>query len=248
MRVHGGECEVGETVAIGRHGRAWEIAFRSGRNGHMLVRLLKEKLFVLLDGHQNLTGGDILLFSASFVAVNVTPILVLNFSALCSQCRALLFSSLLRSKALGVGGYETVVLLVEPGLTLLKTLPLLEGSRDIGLHTLHLSLNLLLGLVEFASNGVFVVTLLLPLCLLGCRLFSLILGNASQVFCLNGELGGRVFSLDARATVSAFSTSWTKANFEVRSMATYRYRLRRSPLAVCSLGRCLMSMCTKPRS
>src|SRR5918997_6825419 len=35
---------------------------------------------------------------------------------------------------------------------------------------------------------------------------------------------------------------------ERRSMATKRYRLRRSPLAVCSLGRCLMSMWKKPRS
>jgi len=87
------------------------------------------------------------------------------------------------------------VLLVEPGLTLLKALPLLVRSRDVGFHALDLALNLLLDLVKLASSSILVVTLLLPLRLLGCSFLGLFLGNASQIFCLKSEVGSSIIGL-----------------------------------------------------
>jgi len=120
---------------------------------------------------------------------------MLNFGTLCSQRCTFLLSSLLGGKTLSVGGDETVVLLVEPGLTLLKAFPLLECSRDVRLYTLHLALNLLLGLVKLASDGVLVVTLLVPFGFPGRSFLGFFFGNATQILCLNGKIGGRIISL-----------------------------------------------------
>src|SRR5215208_7777869 len=61
----------------------------------------------------------------------------------------------------------------------------------------------------------------------------------SAIACLRKAIALSVVS-------SSFTARCTER--EQRSMATERKRLRASPSAVLSFGRCLMSMCTKPRS
>jgi hypothetical protein len=143
------EREGRESVAVGRHARAGKSTLRSGRNGHTLRLLIK--LLILLVGMQHLGGTDIALFSSLLVGVDVAAVLVLNIGTLLPQSGAFLLPTLLGGETLFVGGNESVVLLVEPSLTLLKALPLLEGSRDIGLCSLNFALDFLLGLAELAS-------------------------------------------------------------------------------------------------
>jgi hypothetical protein len=150
---------------------------------------LKKELLVLVDGMQHLSSSHVVFFCSSLVAVDVAAILVLNISALLSQGCTFLFPSLLGGETFSVGGNETIVLFVEPSLTLLKAFPLLGCSRDVGLYTLNLALDLFLGLVELARDGVLVVTFLLPLSLLGCSFLSLLFGNSPDFLCLECEFG-----------------------------------------------------------
>lgn len=195
MGVERWEREAGEAITVRRHACAGKVTLRRGRNRHLLVRLLKKELFVVLDRLHHLSGSDILLLSPPFIAVDVTPILMLDISALCSQSCTFLFSSLLGGEPFGVGGYETIVLLVKPGLTLLKALPLLVRSRDVRFDALDLALNLLLDLFKLASSSILGISLLLPLRLFDCSFLGLFLGNAPQIFCLTSEIGGSVIGL-----------------------------------------------------
>ena len=195
MRVERRKREASKTVGMRRHGCAREVAFRCSRNRHVLMHLLKKKLFVMLQSLQHLSGSHVLFLSSPLVVVDVASILVLDIGTLCSQGCAFLLSTLFGGKAFGVGGHETVVLLVESGLTLLKTLPLLVGRIDIRLDALHLALNLLLGLFKLASNRILVVALLFPLGLLGCSLFRFVFGDISQVLCLKGEICSSIVGL-----------------------------------------------------
>jgi len=99
------EREAGEAIAVRRHACAREVTLRRGRNRHLLVRLLKKELFVVLDCLHHLSSSDILLLSPPFIAVDVAPVLMLDISALCPQSCTFLFSSLLGGEPFGVGGY-----------------------------------------------------------------------------------------------------------------------------------------------
>lgn len=144
-----------------------------------MMRTLQQENLVVLGGLQDLRRGDIVLFSSVFKTIDIAAVLALDVGALLSQSMTFLLSSLFGRETFLVGGNETVVLLIEPCLTLLETFTLLYGSRDIRLHALDLSLDVGLDCVELASHGVLVVTLLFPLCFLSCSLSSILFRNGS---------------------------------------------------------------------
>ena len=168
--------KAGESIGVGRHGRAGKRPL--GRRGNGLeVRALHKKGFVVLSGLQELGSSDVLLFSSTLETVDATAVLLLDVDALLSQSLTLLLPSLLGRESLLIGGDQTVMLLVQSGLTLLETFSLLKGGRDIGLHAVDLGFNVSLDCIEITSHGVLVVTLFLPLCFLRCGLLGLFFRN-----------------------------------------------------------------------
>lgn len=195
LRVERGEREAGEGVRVWRHAGAGERAFGCGWYRHVMLRLLHQHLFILLDRLYHLTHGDISVLGPTLKTVDVAAVLVLHVGTLLAKSGTLLFPSLLSGKAFSIGGNETVVLLVEPQLTLLKTFPLLQGSGHIGLHALNLALDSSLDVVKLASNGVFVVALLFPRGLLGCSFCGVFLRNVTEVVGLKGIFSSSVVGL-----------------------------------------------------
>lgn len=178
-----------------RHACAWKRAFGCGWYRHELLRLLEKHLLVLMDSLHHLARRHVVLFGTALKSVDVAAVLILHFCTLLSQSCALLFSSLLGGKAFSIGGNETIVLLVKSNLTLLKTVPLLKCCGHVGLDTLHLALDLGFDGVEVASDGVLVVTLLLPCCLRSCGLLSFFLWNISKIVGLKGKVSCSVIGL-----------------------------------------------------
>jgi hypothetical protein len=137
----------------------------------------------------------IMLLSPPLKAIDVAAILVLNISAMLLQSRAFLLPSLLGSEAFLVGSDQPVVLLVQPSLALLKALPLLQCSTDVGLHALDLALNVALDCVEFARDSILIVTFRFPFRFLGCSFMCIVLRYATQLLGLNHKLSSSIIGL-----------------------------------------------------
>lgn len=118
------EGEASESIGVRRHGRAGKRSFGRGRD-RLVVRTLHEQGFVVRRSLQDLSSGNVPLFSSSLVIVDRVAILMLNVGTLLSQSMALLLPSLLGCEPFLVGGDKTVMLLVESDLTLLETFSLL---------------------------------------------------------------------------------------------------------------------------
>jgi hypothetical protein len=193
--VEQGEREAGKSVGVRRHVGAGKKAIGSGWHRHVMLRLLDDEILVVLNCLHHLIDRQILFFATALIGNNVGTVLLLHFSALLPQSRSLLLPSLLGSEAFRIGSNKTIVLLVKPGLTLLKAFPLLKRGGHVGLYTLHLAVELSFDGVEFTSDGNLIVTLLLPRRFLGCSLLDFFLWDFSEVVGLKGKVGGSIVSL-----------------------------------------------------
>jgi hypothetical protein len=68
----------------------------------------------MLDRLQHLTGGHVVLFAASFKAINIAAILIFHIGTLLSQSCAFLLPPLLGGKSFGISSDKSVVLLIQP--------------------------------------------------------------------------------------------------------------------------------------
>lgn len=193
--TEGGECEAVEWMCMRRHSvGAEKRTLRSCGNG-WLLSLLKKDRFEVLDGLHNLGSGEMQFVRTALKVVDVAPVLRFRLKPLLVKRVTFLFLPLLGGIALPIGSDETVVLIIQLCLSLLKALPLLNSGGNVRLNTTNLAVDLSLDTIKLGQHSRFVISLRLPFVFLNSSFLGLIGWNLAHGINLESHVGSSVISL-----------------------------------------------------